>query len=502
MKQLRGLEASFLALESPTQTGHVASLAIFDIPEGAEDSVFPALTRALAPRIARLAPLRQRLVPVPLELDLPYWIEDRAFELDYHLRHSWLPRPGRDAQLAELVARLHGRPLDRTRPLWEMEVIEGLEGGRFALYTKVHHAALDRLGSLALLEALADGASAELPEASESDQDLRVPSALEMLARGALGATGRPRRALRRFARLAAAVVRSGNVGGVVTASGLLPFAHAAGLGRVPGLYRALGIGGEPDSESEQALPATPAPRTPWNRAISAHRRWTGFTLPLADLGRVRRAFGVSANATVLALAAHALRRELEIRGELPDDPMLAMVPVVLGTASENGPARYASMALTDLATNEPDPVRRLLRIDRALRSARRSHDGIPADLAQDLGRIGAGVLAGPARRALARTGLAERMRPPFTVWVSNTVGPRKELELAGARLRALFPLSIVTDGQGLHVSAISYGDRLHFGLTACRALVPELAELGDGFEHGLHELCKRAKALCARVVH
>ncbi len=502
MKQLRELEASFLALETPTQTGHVASLAIYDVPEGAEDSVFPALTRALAPRIARRAALRQRLVPVPLELDLPYWIEDRAFELDYHLRHSRVPWPGRDAQLAELVARLHGRPLDRTRPLWEMEVIEGLEGGRFALYTKVHHAALDRLGSIALLEALADGASAVQDEDEETEREIRVPGALELLARAALGASGRPRRALLRFARLAAAVVRSGNVGGVATASGLLPFAHAAGLGRVPGLYRALGIERDRAGESESALPATPAPRTPWNRAISAHRRWTGFTLPLADVGRVKHAFGVAANAVVLALAAHALRRELAIRRELPDDPMLALVPVVLGTASDDGPARYASIALTDLATDEPDPAERLLRIDRALRSARRGHEGIPAELVRELGHIGAGVLAGPARRALARTGLAERMRPPFTVWVSNTVGPRRALELAGAPLRALFPLSIVTDGQGLHVSAISYGDGLHFGLTACRSLVPEVAELGQGFEEGLAELCKRAKARTARVVH
>ncbi len=499
MKQLRGLEASFLALESPTQTGHVASLAIYDVPEAAEDSVFPALARALAPRIARLAPLRQRLVPVPFELDLPYFFEDRTFELDYHLRHAWVPRPGRDAQLAELVARLHGQPLDRMRPLWEMYVIEGLEGGRFALYTKVHHAALDRLGALALFEALADGATPDGVEAESPPA--RMPGALELLARGALRASGRPRRALARFARLAAAVARSGNVGGVVTASGLLPFAHAAGLGRVPGLYRALGL--ERELEEDRALPAAPAPRTPWNRAITAHRRWTGFTLPLAELSRVRRAFGVSANAVVLALTAHALRRELEIRAALPDDSMLAMDPVALDATSDGGAGgRSASMALTDLATDEADPVLRLLRIDRALRSARRRHDGIPADLVRDLGRIGAAVLAGPARRALARSGIADRLRPPFTVWVSNTVGPREPLTLAGAKLRALFPLSIVTDGQGLHVSAISYGANLHFGLTACRSLLPELAELGGSFGEGLEELAKRARARTTRVVH
>jgi diacylglycerol O-acyltransferase len=502
MKQLKPLEASFLALESPTQTGHLASLAIFDTPDSAEDSIFPALCRALAPRIARLARLRQRLVPVPLELDRPYWTEDRAFELDYHLRHAWVPRPGRDAQLGELVARLHGPPLDRARPLWEMYVIEGLEQRRFALYTKVHHAALCGLGPTALLEALADGATPELV-AKEPAREARVPGSLEMLARGALGASGKPRRALVRGARLAAAALRGGKLGGIATASGLLPFAHAAGLGRVPGVYRALGLEQAGEGDPSSPLPRTPAPRTPWNRAITSHRRWAGCSVSLADVRRVRRAFGVGANDVVLALVAHALRRELEARKELPDDPLIAMVTVRLDDATDaeaRGP--QTSMALTDLATDEPDPVLRLLRIHRALRSAERTHEGIPADLVHDLGRMGAQIIAGPASNALSHSGLLERLRPPFSVWVSNVVGPRAPLALAGAPLISLFPLSIVTEGQGLHVSAISYDDELHFGLTACRSLMPELTELGRGFAEGLELLCKRADTRTARVVH
>jgi len=500
MKQLSGLDASFLALESPSQAGHVASLAIYDMPECAEDSIFPQLCRALGPRIARLAPLRQRLVTVPFELDLPYWVEDPAFELDYHLRHVSVPPPGRDAQLAELVARLHSQPLDRARPLWEMYVIEGLEHGRFALYTKVHHAAVDGMGGMALVAALADGATPD-GVALESASGESVPGVLEMFARGALGAARAPRRAFVRGVRTAAAAARTGNLGGLATASGLLPFAHAAGAGRVPGLYRALGLVRGEAGEKACALPSTPAPRTPWNRAITPHRRWTGFSVSLDEVKRVRRVFGVTVNDVVLALTAHALRRELDGRDALPADPMIAMVPVSLRAASDSAAqGNHVSMALTDLATDEADPVLRLLRIHRAMRAAKRTHDGIPADILQDLGRIGANLVAGPAVRALTRAGFVARMRPPFNVGVSNVPGPREELTLCGARMNALYPLSIVADGQGLNVTVVSYRNRLNFGLTACRALMPELADLGRGFAEGLEQLCKRADALAARV--
>ncbi len=500
MEQLSGLDASFLAFESPTQTGHVASLAIYDQPESAEDSVFPELCRALGARIAGIPALRQRLVTVPFALDRPYWGVDPSFDLDFHLRHVSVPPPGRDAQLAELVARLHGRPLDRARPLWEMYVIEGLENGRFAIYTKVHHAAFDGMAGIALLTALSDGATL-CDEARGPAVDAPLPGTLEMLARGAIGLARRPRRRLASGVRTAVAALRGGSVGGIATASGVLPFVHSVGLGRIPGLYRALGLETGDSGEEACALPATPAPRTPWNRGISMHRRWAPFTLSLDDVKRVRRAFGVTVNDVVLALAAHALRRALETRGALPKDPLIAMVPVSLRTSAEaGGGGNRVSMALTDLATDESDPVERLLRIHRAMDSAKRAHEGIPAAVLQDLGQIGASLIAGPAYRALSRAGLVERMRPVFNVAVSNVPGPRETLTLCGARLNAVYPLSVVAEGQGLNVTVVSYRDRLHFGLTACRDLMPDVAELGRAFAEGLEQLGKRADALSATV--
>jgi len=501
MDQLSSLDAAFLALESSTQPAHVASLAIYGVPEGAEDSVFPALCRTLAPRIAALPLLRRRLVEVPFGLDRPYWAEDPRFDLDFHLRHISVPPPGRDPQLAELVARIHGQPLDRTRPLWEMYVIEGLEQNRFAIYTKLHHAAVDEMGAMDLITALADGAPAAESAVAPSGSEARFPGAVEMLARGLLGAARRPRRMLASGLRTAVAAAGGRSFGGLATASGLLALAHSAGLGRVPGLYRALSLEAGERGEESCALPSEPAPHTPWNRGISAHRRWTGATVSIHDVNRVRRAFLVTLNDVVLAITSHALRTYLAERDALPSDPMIAMVPVSLRAEGESrARGNRVAMALSDLATDEADPVARLLRIHRAMAAAKELYEGVPARVLVDLGRIGAYLVAGPAGRALARSGLAERVRPPFNLTVSNVRGPRAELSLGGAPLNALYPLSLVAEGQGLNATVVSYRNRLHFGLTVCRDLVPDVADLARGLGEGLEILCKLADASAATI--
>jgi WS/DGAT/MGAT family acyltransferase len=499
MDQLSGLDATFLALETPAQAAHVASLAIYGVPEGAEDSVFPALCRTLAPRIAALAPLRRRLAPVPFGLDRPYWVEDPRFDLDFHLRHISVPPPGRDAQLAELVARLHAQPLDRTRPLWEMYVIEGLEQNRFAIYTKLHLAAFDGTDAVDLITALADGAATSSADETR-EPAARIPGPLEMIARGLLGAARRPRKILASGLRTAVAAARGECLGGMAAASGMLALAHSAGLGRVPGLYRALNLETGQRGDESRALPAAPAPHTPWNRAIGAQRRWTGVTVSIQDVNRVRRAFLVSLNDVVLAITSHALRDYLDERDALPADPMIAMVPVSLRAAGdEEASGHRIAMALTDLATDESDPVARLMRIHRAMRAAKELYERVPARVLEDVGRIGASLVAGPAL-ALARTGIGERVRPPFNVTISNLSGPRAALSLGGAPLFAVYPLSVVAQGQGLNVAVVSYRNRLHFGLTVCRDLVPDVAELGRGLSEGLEILCKLADASAATI--
>lgn len=496
MQQLNGFDAAFLAVESPNQTGHVASLMLFEPITGAEDGVIEVVRRKLAARVPALAPLRRRIVEIPFGLDRPFWIEDPAFDLDYHLRHIAVPPPGSDEQLAELIARIHARPLDRARPLWEAYVIEGHESGRVALYMKVHHAAVDGVAGVELARVLF---SDEPTSAAPSPRAESVPGALELLLRGALGMAVRPPQTARRAVRAALSAARSRDVGALGTASGLLPLAHSLGLGRVPGLYRRLGlVSGEDDTA---ALPATPAPKTPFNRSITPHRRFAWVDLPLVEVKRVRKAFGVTINDVVLAVTSHALRAWLERHAALPDEPLIAMVPVSVRTESGRGAGgNQVASVLADLATDEPDPVKRLLRIQRAMKAAKRSHASLPADVAVELMEFAAGVLAVQGPRALARMGLTERVHPLFNVAVSNVPGPREPLFLGGARLVGYYPVSMLVEGQGLNVTIITNGEQLHFGLLACRELVPDLWELARDFSAGLEALAKAASRAAATV--
>ncbi|MGH2897804.1 MAG: WS/DGAT domain-containing protein, partial [Solirubrobacteraceae bacterium] len=357
----------------------------------------------------------------------------------------------------------------------------------------------DGMAAMDLIAALADGAPAQ-SEDEMTGLDSRIPGPLELFARGLLGAARRPRRVLASGLRTVVAAASGRGFGGMATASGLLALAHSAGLGRVPGLYRALSLETGERGDESRALPAAPAPRTPWNRPISAQRRWTGVSVSVHDVNRVRRAFLVSSNDVVLAITAHALRDYLAERDQLPEDPMIAMVPVSIpanGAADARGNA--LAMALTDLATDESDPVARLTRIHRAMRSAKALYQRVPARVLEDLGRIGASLVAGPAL-ALARSGIARRVRPAFNVTISNLPGPRAQLSLGGAPLNALYPLSVVAQGQGLNVAVVSYRNRLHFGLTVCRDLVPDVADLGRGLGEGLEILCKLADASAATI--
>jgi WS/DGAT/MGAT family acyltransferase len=292
--------------------------------------------------------------------------------------------------------------------------------------------------------------------------------------------------------RAARNAARSGDVGAVGTASGLLPLAHSFGLGRVPGLYQRLGLG---ESEAgAPVLPATPAPRTPFNRSITPHRRFAWVTLPLAELKSVRKAFGVTLNDVMLAVSSHALRAWLGRHGALPDDPLIAMVPVsVRAQAGDAAGGNQVAGVLADLASDEPDPVRRLLRIQGSMNAAKRKFATLPSGAATQLTEFFLGVLAVQGPRLMALAGLTERVNPIFNVTVSNVPGPREPLYLGGARMVAQYPVSMVVEGQGLNITVVSYGDALHVGLLSCRELVPDLWELARDFTAGLEALSKLA---------
>lgn len=486
MLQLSGLDNSFLIIETGGQLGHIASYTVYDGSTIEEGSFFESLRRTVEERLHLLPPYRRKLVEVPLGIDRPYWIEDADFDLDFHLRHIAVPPPGDRQQQAELIARLHARPLDRSRPLWEIYVIDGLEDGQVGLYSKVHHATIDGVSGSQMMEQLLDhlpsGDQVELPKepwVPESN-----PTAAEMLLRGAVGAAIQPGRVARTLYRTTRSVWESNEMLGAA--------ARTVGLDRVP-LARSFlrRRGAEVDADR---IPQAPAPRTPWNVGITAHRRFAYFSHSLEDYKMVKNAFGTTLNDVVMAVTGSALRRYLESHGELPEDPLKAMVPVSVRTeAQAHEYTNRVTSIIAELATDEKDPVARLQRIHEAMREAKRMQQATPATMMTDLTELAMPALLAQAARIASRTKILDRMNPPFNVIISNVPGPRESLYLGGAQLLKYYPVSAITDGQGLNVTVVSYRDHLDFGLIACRELVTDLWDMEAAFDESIAELVRAA---------
>ncbi|MGH7287194.1 MAG: WS/DGAT domain-containing protein, partial [Myxococcota bacterium] len=277
--------------------------------------------------------------------------------------------------------------------------------------------------------------------------------------------------------------------------------ARTLGLDRLPlagGFLRRRG----PQLDADP-IPQGSAPRTPWNRSITPHRRFAFFSLPLDAVKRVKSAFGTTLNDVVMAISGAALRRYLLDHGELPDAPLIAMVPVsVRSEAQKQEFTNRVTSILAELASDEEDPVARLLRIHGAMQAAKRMQQAVPANLLQDWTQVTTPALAAQAARIVARTKVMDRLNPPFNVVISNVPGPREPLYLAGAELKTFYPVSAVAEGQGLNITVQSYRDHLDFGLIACRELVPDIWRFAELFAEALEELEKRAEREGADRAH
>ncbi len=488
MQQLSGLDNSFLVMEAGGQLGHVGSLIFFDSAGLKGRSFKDALRSTIEDRLHLLGPYRRRLVEVPLDLDRPFWIEDPDFDMDFHFRHIAVPPPGDDHQVSELISRIHARALDRSRPLWEIYVIEGLADGRVALYTKIHHCTIDGVSGAQMTQVLLDqdpeGDVVPLPE--EPWQPDSIPRTSEMVARGITGLITQPGRIARTAYRTARGLWESNEAAAAA--------AHAIGLDRLPlagGIFRTTG----PEVDADR-IPQTPAPRTPFNRSITPHRRFCFFSMSLTRFKELKRTLGVTLNDTVMAVSAAALRSYLEERGELPEDPLIAMVPVSVRSDSEqNEYANRVTSILGELATDEADPLVRVERIHRAMTRSKRMQQAMPATMLTDWTEVATPLILAQAARIAARTKILDRMNPPFNVIISNVPGPRESLYCGGAEMETYYPVSAVAEGQGLNITVISYKDRLDFGVIACRELVPDVWKFKALFAEGLEELEKAAQA-------
>jgi WS/DGAT/MGAT family acyltransferase len=479
MRQLSGLDSAFLNLENATQFGHVSGLSIFARPDTPGYQPYAAWKEQLEQRLHLLEPLRRRLAEVPLGLDHPFWINDPDFDLQFHVRHTAVPPPGSDQQLANVVGRIVARPLDRRRPLWLSYVIEGLADDRFAVLTVFHHAAVDGASGMELLTLMLDQhpEGGEISPPAEAWEAEAVPSDVQLLARTTVGLARKPVRAVLLGARTALEVGQATRNPVLIASANRVRRSLRGPLGTIVNLGRNRGE----DRDRPPRLPSVRPPRTPFNRPIGPHRSLAIGSASLDAARAIKKAHGVTVNDVVLAVCAGGLRGWLTSHDELPDEPLVALVPVSIRNGKESDRwTNRVSMLSTVLPTDEPDPLERLRRVHNAMASSKEIFGALPAERLTDFAEFPAPAVFARAMRLSARLHLGSRLVPGNLV-ISNVPGPRRPLYAArGARLEHYFPVSVITEGQGLNITVQSYLDRLDFGLLCDPDLVPNVDAMLD----------------------
>jgi WS/DGAT/MGAT family acyltransferase len=425
-------DALFLLAERREHPLHVGGLHLYRPPAGAGPDYVRDLYRDAVEEGDVMRLFRRRARRPLAAMGYWSWQEDADLDIEYHLRHSALPHPGRVRELLTLVSRLHGTLLDRTRPLWEVHLIEGLDDGRYATYTKIHHALMDGVTAMGILRGLST---------DPDERGMSTPYSQAAVDRY------RPRKA-------------GGGDGG----PDLLGTARSVLTGGV------------------DAVPASPL-----NVPITGARRFAADSWDLERLRAVGKGLGGTLNDVVLAMCSGALRRYLDALGGLPDEPLVAMVPVSLSSDDrESGNA--VGLILCNLGTHLDDPVQRFELIHQSTQAGKLELEG--------LNQTGILLLSGMSFAPLALGPLFRfepLRRPPFNIVISNVPGPRRKLYWNGAELDGIYPASIPSDGQALNITCTSYADRMEFGLTGAREAVPSLQRLLDHLETSLLELEKAA---------
>jgi WS/DGAT/MGAT family acyltransferase len=461
VERLSGLDASFLYFETPNQHMHVLAVIEFDPATAPGGYSFDRIKEMIRSRLHLAAPLHRRLARVPFNIHHPVWVEDPDFDLDYHVRRVGCPAPGGKRELAELVDDIASRKLDRDRPLWELTVVEGLEGGRIAAIAKMHHCTIDGVSGANLMVHFFD--LEPEPAIQPEEQPLvgeRVPSDLELAGRSLLARAVRPN---------------------VVKLASLIPQTLGA-VRRFAKTHRELDGPG-------MAAPLT-APRTIYNAPITAHRQVAFADVPLADVKAIKNLHGTTVNDVVQAIAAGALRRHMAKYDEIPEKSLMAACPVSVRGGDEEGKgSNRVSAMFSTLYTDVKDPVKRLLAIHEANKGAKEEHHAIGADLLQNWAEFAAPTTFSLAARVYTGMRLSDRIPVAINLIISNVPGPPIPLYLAGSKLTELYPLGPIFDGAALNVTVVSYMGRLYWGLIACRETVPGLWDLAEAIPEALEEL-------------
>jgi WS/DGAT/MGAT family acyltransferase len=466
MQQLSGMDASFIYFETPRSPGHVFTVYIYDQSSAPGGRVtFKGILDHVERRLHVSRTFRQKLVQVPLGIDHPYWIEDPDFDLEYHVRHIALPKPGDWRQLMIQVARLHSRPLDLNRPLWEMYVIEGLDnikdlpGGSFAVMTKFHHAAVDGVTLLEITSAVHDTRpDATPPEATAAWKPEAEPSALDLLARAAVNNARRPFQ----YARLKARML--------------------------PGGTR---VGQPPHRGLDGDTPTGPAPRTRFSGITSGHKVVESRHFDFQAARRIKAAVpGATINDVAITIVGGALRAYLQEKGELPSEPLRVMAPISTRTPDQMGTAgNQVSAMVVTAGTHIADPKQRLAAVQASTHASKTASQAVGARELSQFSEFVPGGLAALAARTAAEFQIANRAQPVVNTVVSNVPGPQVPLYFAGARMYTYFGGAGVGDGMGLLHGVGSYCGQLILSVVSDRDMMPDPGHYADLLEQSFADL-------------
>jgi len=454
LKPLSGLDALFLHLETPATPMHVGAVHLLQLPKGHGGDFVDDVKRHVARRLSLSPVFTRKLAEMPLNFANPVWVRADEVDLDRHIHRVRLPRPGTQRQLEAAVARLHAKCMPRDRPLWAFHIIEGLQSGDLALYTKVHHATLDGAAGVAFAQALLDF-TARPRKVDPAPRRAGEHPSLADLVGTAVRTTGvQGIKVIRQIPQLASALARLVKGGG-------------AGFGRN------LAFG----------------PRTTFNGQIEAARSFATASLPLDRVKLVAAAHGATINEVVLTVIGGALRDYLDAHGGVPVKSLIAAVPVSLREAGNTEATTLATMTLASLATDVADPAARLVEVRAASAAAKAVMKQLRGVVPTDFPSLGLPWLLSAAAGVYGRLGVANRIPPIANLVVSNVPGPPMPFYLAGARLKTYWPVSIVEHGLGLNITLQSYAGSLDFGLIAARSGLPDLHRVARGLLDAFAEL-------------
>lgn len=473
MQQLTGLDASFLYFETPNAPMHISGLSIYDQSTAPNGKVrFKEIIENLGQRVIGLPPMTRRLVHVPMQLDHPYWVSDGSFDEEFHIRHIALPKPGDWRQLCILISRLHARPLDRNRPLWEAYVIEGLDNvegypkGSFAVFNKTHHAAIDGTSGMEMTAAMHDlSPDYKAPTAPTIVQVDREPSGLELMLRAQLNNVKKPFNLL--------SVARN----------------------TVPGLAKAYNA-----TRTGKLTTVDELPRTRFNGDVGPHRVFEAMNVSLEDVKEIKNAVhGVTVNDVALSIVGGALRAYLEKHNELPPESLVAMAPVNVRTKDDQTGGNTVSTLTVQLRSDIEDPMERLIAVNAGTKNAKELQNAIGAKTMTDYSQFIPSTLTAQAARLASGWGLMSRMKPTYNCVVTNVPGPPTPLYNTGAKMLANFGTGPVLDGCGLFHVIGSYCGQFFISATSCRDMMPDPEFYRLCLERSFHEMRDAARAASVR---